>query len=126
MVAVTRDAPEKRVKALEEKGARIVVSGRGKFVDLPPLMEELRHGHGIEKLMVEGGGTVHRSMIAQGLYDELHLIICPFVIGGSGSVTPAGRTSFWPRGKIPFYSLDRDRRIGDYLYLVYKPKDKPQ
>ena len=123
MVAVTRDAPEKRVKALEEKGARIVVSGRGKFVDLPPLMEELRHGHGIEKLMVEGGGTVHRSMIAQGLYDELHLIICPFVIGGSGSVTPAGRTSFWPRGKIPFYSLDRDRRIGDYLYLVYKPKD---
>jgi len=123
VVAVTRDAPARRIRALEKKGARIVVSGKGRFVDLPPLMEELSRSHGIRKLMVEGGGTVHRSMIAQGLYDELRLIICPFVIGGSGSITPAGRASFWPRGQIPFYRLVEDRRIGDYMYLVYKPGD---
>ena len=126
VVAVTRDAPTRRVRALEEKGARIIVSGRGRFVDLPSLMEELNLAHGIKKLMVEGGGTVHRSMIAQDLYDELHLIICPFVIGGSGSITPAGRASFWPRGKIPFYSLVQNRQIGDYIYLVYKPRNLHQ
>ena len=120
IVAVTRDAPVKRIRALEKKGAKIIVSGRGRFVDLPPLMEKLRRDHGIEKLMVEGGGTVHRSMIGQDLYDELRLIICPFVIGGSGSITPAGRASFWPRGQIPFYSLAQNRKIGDYIYLVYK------
>lgn len=124
VVAVTRDAPVKRVRALERRGARIIVSGKGRFVDLPPLMEELGSAHGIRKLMVEGGGTVHRSMIAQGLYDELHLIICPFVVGGSRSVTPVGRGSFWPRGHIPFYSLVKNRTIGDYIYLVYKPRDK--
>ena len=123
VVAVTRDAPPRRVRALEEKGARIIVSGKGRFVDLPPLMKELRQAHGIKKLMVEGGGTVHRSMIAQDLYDELHLIICPFVIGGSGSITPAGRASFWPKGRIPFYTLAQNRQIGDYIYLVYKPKE---
>ncbi|MCK5351375.1 dihydrofolate reductase family protein, partial [bacterium] len=122
VIAVTRDAPARRVRALEERGARIIVSGRGRFVDLPPFMEELSRVCGIKKLMVEGGGTVHRSMIAQNLYDELHLIICPFVIGGSGSITPAGRASFWPRGQIPFYSLAQNRQIGDYIYLVYKPK----
>lgn len=121
IVAVTRDAPASRVRALEKKGARIVVSGRGRFVDLPPVMRELKEVHGVKRLMVEGGGTVHRSMISQGLYDELHLIICPFVIGGSGSVTPAGRAAFWPRGHIPFYSLAENRTIGDYVYLVYKP-----
>ena len=126
VVAVTHDAPARRVRALEKKGARIIVSGSGRFVDLPPLMEELRRKHGISKLMVEGGGTVHRSMIGQGLYDELRLIICPFVIGGSGSITPAGRASFWPRGQIPFYSLTENRQIGDYIYLVYKPKVKTQ
>ena len=125
VVAVTGDAPARRVRALEEKGARIIVSGNGRFVDLPPLMEKLKRDHGIRKLMVEGGGTVHRSMIAQGLYDELRLIICPFVIGGSGSITPAGRASFWPRGQIPFYSLAENRRIGDYIYLVYKPREEP-
>ncbi len=123
VIAVTRDAPARRVRALEERGARIIVSGRGRFVDLPPLMEALSRVCGIKKLMVEGGGTVHRSMIAQNLYDELHLIICPFVIGGSGSITPAGRSSFWPRGKIPFYNLAENRQIGDYIYLVYKPKE---
>jgi 2,5-diamino-6-(ribosylamino)-4(3H)-pyrimidinone 5'-phosphate reductase len=122
VVVVTRDAPARRIRTLEEKGANIIVSGKGRFVDLPPVMEELSRAYGIKKLMVEGGGTVHRSMIAQNLYDELHLIICPFVIGGSGSITPAGRTSFWPRGQIPFYSLAENRTIGDYIYLVYKPK----
>ena len=124
VVAVTRDAPPERVRDLEKRGARIVVSGKGRFVDLPPLMEELGSSHGIGRLMVEGGGTVHRSMIAEDLYDELHLIICPFIIGGSRSITPAGRESFWPRGRIPRYNLTENRRIGDYIYLVYKPKDQ--
>lgn len=122
VVVVTRDAPTRRIRALEEKGANIIISGKGRFVDLPPVMEELSRAYGIKKLMVEGGGTVHRSMIAQNLYDELHLIVCPFVIGGSGSITPAGRTSFWPRGQVPFYSLAENRTIGDYIYLVYKQK----
>jgi 2,5-diamino-6-(ribosylamino)-4(3H)-pyrimidinone 5'-phosphate reductase len=126
VVAVTRDAPARRVRALEDKGARIVVSGNGRYVDLPPLMKELSLEHGIRKLMVEGGGTVHRSMIAQGLYDELHLIVCPFVIGGSGSITPVGRSPFWPRGRIPFYRLAQNRTLGDYIYLVYKPGDRPE
>jgi len=126
VVAVTWDAPSRRVKALKERGADIVVSGKGRFVDLEPLMEELNRAYGIKKLMVEGGGTVHRSMIAQDLYDELHLIICPFVIGGSGSITPAGRASFWPRGQIPFYNLIENRQIGDYIYLVYKPRNLHQ
>jgi len=123
VVAVTKDAPPRRVRALEKKGARIIVSGKGRFVDLGPLMEELKQVHGIKKLMVEGGGTVHRSMIAQDLYDELHLIVCPFVIGGSGSITPAGRAPFWPKGRIPYYRLIQNRQIGDYIYLIYKPKE---
>jgi 2,5-diamino-6-(ribosylamino)-4(3H)-pyrimidinone 5'-phosphate reductase len=126
VVAVSEDAPLKRVRALEKKGANIIVSGRGRFVDLPPVMEEMRARFGIKRLMVEGGGTVHRSMIAEGLYDELHFILCPFVIGGSRSVTPAGRASFWPRGEVPKYNLVQNRTLGDYIYLIYKPEAKPE
>ena len=122
VVAVTEDAPLRRVRALERKGARIVVSGRGRFVDLPPLMETLRREHGIRRLMVEGGGTVHRSMISRGLYDELRFIVCPFVIGGARSITPAGRASFL-QGKEPFFTLVENRTMGDYIYLVYRPRD---
>lgn len=122
VVVVSHDAPIDRVKRLEDRGAGIIVSGRGRFVDLPPALERLKEDHGIERLMVEGGGTVHRSMIAAGLYDELRFILCPFVIGGSRSITPAGRSAFWPRGEIPRYRLVENKTLGDYIYLVYKPE----
>jgi riboflavin biosynthesis pyrimidine reductase len=75
-------------------------------------------------MLVEGGGTVHRSMIAANLYDEIHLIICPFIIGGARSITPVERSSFWPDETIPWVQLDKAEKLGDYLYVIYKPKVK--
>ena len=122
IVAVTRDAPAKRVAAFKRRGAQVIQAGRGRFVDLPLLMTALSEEFGVRRLLVEGGGTVHRSMIAAGLYDELHLILCPFVIGGASSITPVQRGAFWPKGKIPKYRLERADRYGDYLYIVYRAK----
>lgn len=121
VVAVTRDAPAERVAALRERGAQIIAAGRGRFVNLPLLLEALSRDFGVRRLLVEGGGTVHRSMIGSGLYDELHLIFCPFVIGGASSITPVQRGPFWPKGEIPRYRLERADRHGDYLYVVYRP-----
>ena len=126
VIAVTKDAPEERVAALREKGAQIITSGRGRFVDLGPMMETLYAEYGVGRLVVEGGGTVHRSMIAGGFYDELHLILCPFVIGGSRSITPTGRTSFWPRSKVPRFHLKDSQVIGDYVHLVYEANGRKQ
>ena len=122
IVGVTKDAPRDRVNALRAKGADIIVSGHGKFVDLPPLVSELAERWGIQRLLVEGGGTVHRSMITENLYDELHLIICPFIIGGAGSITPVGRSAFWPDESIPRFHLVKAEKMEDYLYVVYTPK----
>jgi 2,5-diamino-6-(ribosylamino)-4(3H)-pyrimidinone 5'-phosphate reductase len=121
IVAVTRDAPAERVAAFQTRGAQIITAGRGRFVDLPRLMKALYEECGIRRLLVEGGGTVHRSMIECGLYSELHLILCPFVIGGASSITPVQRGAFWPRKEIPRYRLERADRQGDYLYIVYRP-----
>ncbi len=122
IVGVTIDAPEERVAAIRARGARVIVSGRGKFVDLPPLLAALSERCGIERLLVEGGGTVHRSMIAENFYDEIHLIVCPFIMGGDRSITPVERSAFWPEDSVPKFQLDRVDRMGDYLYIVYKPK----
>ena len=121
IVAVTQDAPVERIQALKDRGAHIVVAGRGRFVDLPRLMHVLCEQFHIKRLMVEGGGTVHRSMITAELYDELHLIVCPFVIGGSTSISPVERSAFWPRGQVPTFSLEKIDVIDNYLYTIYKP-----
>ncbi len=121
IVGVTVDAPAEKVDALKAGGAEVVVSGHGRFVDLPPFLEALAARWGIRRLLVEGGGTVHRSMIAENFYDELHLIVCPFIMGGEDSITPVERSTFWPGETIPRFRLDRVERLGDYLYVVYKP-----
>jgi 2,5-diamino-6-(ribosylamino)-4(3H)-pyrimidinone 5'-phosphate reductase len=125
IIAVTQDAPAKRVAKFKERGAEIVVSGHGRYVNLPPLMNTLSEKFRIRRLVVEGGGTVHRSMIAANLYDEIHLIICPFVMGGSTSITPVERMAFWPRGHVPRYRLKKADILGDYLYVVYRIGDLP-
>lgn len=124
IVGVTADAPQDRVDAFKSKGATIIVCGRGKFVDLSLLVSELAQGWEIRRMLVEGGGTVHWSMIAANLYDEIHLIICPFIIGGARSITPVERSAFWPNETIPWVQLDKAEKMGDYLYVVYKPKVK--
>jgi riboflavin-specific deaminase-like protein len=122
VVVVGKDAPSEKVRAFTDRGAEIVVAGKGRYVDLPSLLVELYQRFGIHRLLVEGGGTVHRSMIAKDFYDEIQLIICPFVIGGSTSITPVERRAFWPQGFIPRYHLDKSEVIGDYVYLIYKPR----
>lgn len=121
IVVVSEDAPRENVEAFKAAGAEIIVSGKGKYVDLPTMLAELYDRFGIKTLLVEGGGTVHRSMIAQNLYDEIQLIICPFVMGGSSSITPVERQAFWPQETVPKYQLHHSKVIGDYLYVSYKP-----
>jgi len=125
VVVVAEDAPTDRVKALEARGAHIVVAGRGRYVDVVRAMVLLKSEQGVDRLLVEGGGSVHRSMTAHGLYDEIQLIVCPFVIGGSSSITPVERSAFWPHGAVPGYGLHEVQTLGDYLYVTYKPRSGP-
>ncbi|GAA3434775.1 dihydrofolate reductase family protein [Kutzneria kofuensis] len=36
---------------------------------------------GVERLMVEVGGTVHTQLVALNLADELHIAVAPLVVG---------------------------------------------
>jgi riboflavin-specific deaminase-like protein len=67
-------------------------------VDLQRTLATLRRGHGIRRLVCEGGGELFRSLLQAGLVDELHLTLCPRLFGGSGAPTLTGVASrFLPR-----------------------------
>src|SRR5690606_16400302 len=44
-------------------------------------------------IMVAGGGTVARALIAAGVIDELHLFVNPVALGGGMPVFPAADTA---------------------------------
>lgn len=58
--------------------AETVRCGSGR-VDLPGLLR-LLDGRGIERLLVEGGGTVAWSFLREGLVDVVHLYVAPVVV----------------------------------------------
>jgi 5-amino-6-(5-phosphoribosylamino)uracil reductase len=98
-------------------------------VSLPVVLADLA-GRGVQRLMVEGGGTVLTQFLAAGLADELHLAVAPvfvgdpaaprFGAGASGGFVPPGPAR--PAGLAPArLHLAEVRLIGDVVLLRYLP-----
>lgn len=73
-------------------------------IDLAAALGFLRRELGIERLMLEGGAAIVGSFLAQGLVDELHVIVAPaldaraemegFVVDGAEGLAGKVRLSF--------------------------------
>ena len=73
---------------LEAQEAEVSVHD-GPRVDLPAMLEDLA-ADGIERLLVEGGGTLVAALLADDLVDELQLAVAPLILGGERAPTPVG------------------------------------
>jgi riboflavin biosynthesis pyrimidine reductase len=81
--AVMIGAGTKRVEGYSKIASRLVVveSGPEGRADLPALLCSL-HEEGVRALLCEGGPTLHGSLQADGLVDELFVTIAPKLSGG--------------------------------------------
>lgn len=102
IIAVSKTAPKSRVERLS-KTAEIITAG-DKEVDLPKLLMELKN-RGIDKLMVEGGGTLNWSLISLGLVDEIYVYIAGLIIGGKTAPTLVDGIGFLKPQDMPKLEL---------------------
>jgi 5-amino-6-(5-phosphoribosylamino)uracil reductase len=112
--------------ALEKTGSALggladVVS-TGPTLDWGAMLDELGR-RGVQRLMVEGGGTIHTQLMAQDLVDELHLAIAPLIVGQAGAPRFL-RTADYPGGSTARMRLLETRVIGDVVLLRYAPKER--
>jgi len=70
----------------------VVVAGENR-VWLPDALPQLE-SHGVERLMVEGGGELIFSLFEAGLVDELSVYVAPKIIGGRDAPTLADGEGF--------------------------------
>jgi diaminohydroxyphosphoribosylaminopyrimidine deaminase/5-amino-6-(5-phosphoribosylamino)uracil reductase len=91
IVFTSRQAPLKRQKALERKGAVVFrVPLRGKMLSLGTLLKVLGAVN-VRTLLVEGGGEVHASFLKEGLADEAALFVSPKILGGQAPTWVGGK-----------------------------------
>jgi len=79
IIVVSKKAPIKKIQMLRNKDVDVIVSGNKK-VNLKKLLSEL-YKCGIHKLLLEGGGTLNKSMLENGLVDEIYITIAPRLLG---------------------------------------------
>lgn len=71
------------VDALSHRvGRAATVIGLGDAVDMRTITEDL-NARGVNRLMVEGGATLHTQFLTALLADELQLVVAPFFVGDS-------------------------------------------
>jgi 2,5-diamino-6-(ribosylamino)-4(3H)-pyrimidinone 5'-phosphate reductase len=100
IVAVSAAAPQERLKKLARR-CEIIQCGDNK-VDLREMLSIL-YERGVERLMVEGGGTLNWSMVQEGLVDEIYTYTGALIIGGKDAPTLVdgiGYASDFPRLKL--------------------------
>ena len=119
IIAVTSRAETKMINALRDRGVTVLVCGNGPLVSPRILVKNLRR-LGIRRILLEGGGILNWSMLANGLVDEISVAITPRILGGATAVSLV-------EGKgIPFVKngvklrLLRTAKYGPDLVVRYK------
>jgi len=81
IIATTNLAPSKKIKKLEELGAKVLVVKRVKRgVDLFHLLKELKRQR-INSILVEGGAEVITSFLKQRLFSRMVIVTAPKIFG---------------------------------------------
>ncbi|MFI2710938.1 RibD family protein [Micromonospora sp. NPDC018662] len=109
-------------KAREQVGAVATVVDAGEPVTPEVVVADLA-GRGVGRLMVEGGGTMHRQFLTAGLADELHLVVAPFFVGDGRAPRFVGEGRFpWHPGRRA--RVVEVRQIGDVVLTRYALSDR--
>ncbi len=97
--------------------AAAAVIGVGPPVRLTAVLADLA-GRGVRRLMVEGGARLGSQFLAEGLVDELQLVVAPFFVGAPAAPRFAGPASY-PHGPHWPMDLAEVRRLDGVVLLRY-------
>ncbi len=91
-------------------------------LDLPLAMEKLRRKWNIQKLIIAGGGIVNQSFLAEGLIDEISLVLAPACSCDAGTVATFEPSPFARSDEpVGLRLLACETREGGAVWLRYAP-----
>ena len=124
VLITTARAPEPRLARLRPLVDELLVCGKTE-IDFARALRHLRKKWNVKRLLCEGGGELNDALLRAGLVDELHLTLCPKILGGAHAPTLADGLGFPRLADAAPFTLKKSTRIGDELFLVYRAR-RPQ
>ncbi|HEX4187666.1 MAG TPA: dihydrofolate reductase family protein [Solirubrobacteraceae bacterium] len=104
-------------EARDRLGPLATVVDRGEDVEMRTLTTDLA-SRGVDRLMVEGGGTVHTQFLTDDIVDELQLTVAPVFVGDSNAPRFV-RDGVFPWNTARRAELVDVQKLGDVVLLRY-------
>ncbi|MFZ5909874.1 MAG: dihydrofolate reductase family protein [Chloroflexota bacterium] len=114
----TPQTDEAQVAMLRAQGADVFVHDAPR-VDLAAALGTLKT-HGIQRLMVEGGGTLISELLRLGLVDELTLYVAPMIFGGESAPGMVAGPGLARSEAVPLRLVDAEAWEDGGVLLRYK------
>jgi riboflavin-specific deaminase-like protein len=89
-------------------------------LDLAAALRWLRRKWKVRRLLCEGGGQLNGALFKAGLIDEIHLTLCPVLLGGRDAPTLADGVGVARLADAARFRLVSMKRNGSVLFLVYR------
>ncbi len=121
MVALCSKAtPEEHLDYLGRKHIDFIIAGDDR-VDLRAALTMLGLKYGVKTVRADSGGILNGVLLREGLVDEVSILICPSLVGGTSprSLFRAPDLTS-PEGVIPLSLEAVERLEGDVVWLRYR------
>src|ERR1700681_1990764 len=113
----TTRMPRKYQIALREKATLHLSDTRS--VDLEWMLHQLWHDYRIRTVACEGGASLFRALLKDGLVDPLNLTIAPYLFGGRDAPTLTGLSKEFLPASVQCSLLEM-RTVGDECFVTYR------
>jgi len=117
LIFSTKRMPRKIQNALREKA--VLHLSDSEDVDLAGMLRTLRQEYDVRKVACEGGPTLFRALLEEGLIDELNLTIAPYLFGGTSAPTLTGLSKQFLPASVRC-RLVQMRVVGEECFLSYR------
>lgn len=113
---------ERLLEAKKYSEVYVVNVDKNGLINIKEVLRILSNNFNCKNILIEGGGDLNFSVLDNNLIDELHLTLCPLIIGGETSKSFVEGKGF-DQKNIKFFTLKSIHKNSfDEIILKYLPK----
>jgi len=118
LILTSARVSERRLRILRGLADDVFVS-ESEELDFVQALGWLRQRWKVKRLLCEGGGELNDALFRAGVVKQLHLTVCPLLLGGRSAPTAADGAGWVSLARATQCRLKSRRQVGDEQFLVY-------
>jgi riboflavin-specific deaminase-like protein len=119
IILTTGRIAKSRLARLRSLADEIKICGEEEL-DFCEALRWLRKKWKVRRLLCEGGGELNGALFQAGLVNEVHITLCPVLLGGRHAPTLADGVGVTKLADATRFRLASTKRSGSALFLVYQ------